>query len=413
MNEVLAVGIALVFGMAIGRLAKSVKVPAVAGYVVAGLLLGSSVLNWLNDGILQRLGPISDLALGLIAFGIGGELKLAVLKRLGSTILTTAFFEASVAFALVTGGILLLHQPVYIALLLGAVASATAPAATVMVLNELKASGPLAASLRGIVAIDDAICLMIYAIAAALAKAYISGAELSALHVVGVPLEEIGLSLLLGAAIGYILVWIYRRKWLGSEVLPLVLAAVFVTDGAAMAWGLSPLLANMAAGCIVVNISSQKSFFTSLEGIQEPIFTAFFVLAGARLNISLLPQIGVIGIIYTLLRMAGKFVGAAIGSRLAGAPAVVSKYVGFGLFSQIGVAIGLAITIAREFTDPYIGNLTITILLATTVVTEIVGPVLTKWAVIKAGEAGQENEAPASERGKVPLDSQDRYVVQH
>lgn len=414
MNEVLAVGIALVAGLGLGTLAKSIKVPAVAGYVVAGLFLGSSVLNLLHSGILERLNPISDLALGFIAFGIGGELKITVLKRLGSIILTTAFFEAVAAFVLVTGGLLLLHQPVHIALLLGAVASATAPAATVMVLNELKARGPLTSSLRGIVAVDDAICLMIYAVAAALAKAYISGARLSLWHIGAVPAEEITLSLLLGIAAGYILVWVYRRKWLGLEMLPLVLAAVFITDGAAMALSLSPLLANMAAGCIVANISGQKAFFTSLENVQEPIFTAFFVLAGARLQVGLLPQIGWIGVVYTLTRITGKFLGASLGARLAGAPPQVYKYVGLGLFSQIGVAVGLAITIAREFSDPYIGNLAITILLATTIFTEIVGPLCAKWAVLQAGEAGGEKisiDSTAAEN--VPVRNRDRYAVQH
>lgn len=386
MNEVLAVGIALSAGIAVGAVVKSFKVPAVAGYVIAGLILGGT-LKLIDGPMLDRLGPVNDLALGLIAFGIGGELSIKVLRRLGKSILSIAFFEATMAFVLVTGALLALGQPLHLALLLGAVSSATAPAATVMVLNEYKAKGPLATTLRGVVAIDDAICLMIYAVAAALAKLVLSGShDFGIGKVLLVPLEEIALSIILGALAGTCLTYIARTRVARSQMLPTVLAVVMITQGLSLRFGLSPLLANMAAGFAVANISQSQSVFSVLEGFQGPIFVTFFVLAGSRLDIGLLPRIGIVGTVYIIARFLGKYFGAFAGARLSNAAPQVQRYVGLGLLSQIGVAVGLAVTISREFSDPTIGRLVVTVLLATTVFTEIIGPVCTRMAVLRAGE---------------------------
>lgn len=387
----MGIGIAIICGYFIGKLINKLKIPSVAGYVIAGLLLGQSFLGVFNEAFIEATSSISDLALGLIAFSIGGELLASELKKIGIKVFIIAFFEAFFAFVCVTGAMLLLKQPMETALLLGAVASATAPAATVMVINELGAKGPLSKTLIAVVAIDDAICLMIYAVASSIAKVLITNTQnVEWSHVMISPLIEIGGSIILGMVIGAIVVVILSKVSFTREILTVVIAAILLTLGIATKLGLSALLCNMSLGIMVANLSSNKTkAFATIEAITAPIYTAFFVLAGARLQISLLGQIGVIGVVYTIARIVGKVSGASCGAIITGAEPSVKKYIGLGLLSQIGVAVGLAIVISHEFAGTEIGNLVITILLATTIITEIIGPLCTRYAIVKAGEDGK------------------------
>lgn len=385
-------GLAIIAGYVMGKLINKLKVPSVAGYIIAGLILGQSFLGLLTDDLIEHLSGISDLALALIAFSIGGELLVSNLKKIGIRVFVIAFFEAFTAFALVTLAMLWLHQPLEAALLLGAVASATAPAATVMVLNELGAKGPLSNTLVAVVAIDDAICLMIYAVASSLAKVIISHSA-GTIHwsqVIIKPVIEIFGSLGLGVIIGGILVLILRKVSYTREILVVLISSILITLGIATKLELSALLCNMTVGIMVANFSSHRiKAFSVIESITAPIYTGFFVLAGARLQISLLAQVGVIGLFYTAARLIGKIGGASFGALITRAHPSVKKYIGFGLLSQIGVAVGLAIIISHEFSGTDIGSLIITVLLATTIITEIIGPLCTRFAVIRAGESGK------------------------
>ncbi|WZL74205.1 cation:proton antiporter [Clostridiaceae bacterium 35-E11] len=388
MNPFISLGIALIVGILFGQLMNRFKVPAVAGYVIAGLLLGTSGLNIVNGEIIEKLSFLSDFALGIIAFNIGSELQVSVIKRLGKPIFIIAFFEASITFILVTGVVLLLKHDISTALILGAVSSATAPAATVMVLKEYKAKGPLTSTLLGVVAIDDAICLMIYAIASSIAKVFIKHEVITVYKVLLHPIMEIVLSILLGTLLGILLTYLLKLSKKEGELLPFITGTIILLVGMALKFHLSPLLSAMALGVMVANISSNsRRAFASIESFSPPIIAAFFTLAGSRLDISLLPHIGVIGIAYLIARMMGKILGASIGGILSQAPPSVQKYIGFGLFSQVGVAVGLAIVVSREFPGTALGSLVITILLSTTIFTEIIGPMATKSAIIKAKEA--------------------------
>ncbi len=387
MNPFIILGIALITGVVGGKIMNKFKVPAVAGYIIGGLLLGVSGVNIITGDAINQMSFISDFALCIIAFNIGSELELSVIKQLGKSIFIIAFFEAFGAFFMVTAASLLITKDVAISLILGAVSAATAPAATVMVLREQNARGPLTSTLLGVVAVDDAICLVIYAMAASIAKVFVNNEVLSLNKVLVLPLTEIVFSLVVGALVGLLLTALIQYSKRDNELLPFIIGALLLLDGLASTFSLSPLLSAMAMGIMVANTSPQKhKAFGILESFSPPIVAAFFILAGARLNFSYIPQIGILGVAYLLFRILGKVTGASIGASVSNAPQTVKKYIGLGLLSQVGVAVGLAITVNREFPNTDIGTIVVTILLATTIVTEIVGPISTKFAVHKSGE---------------------------
>ncbi|QEK12850.1 cation:proton antiporter [Crassaminicella thermophila] len=388
MNPFISLGMTLIVGILFGQLMNKFKVPAVAGYIIAGLLLGTSGLNLVNGEMIEKLSFLSDFALGIIAFNIGSELKISILKKLGKSIFIIATCEAFIAFVFVTAITFVITKNISIALILGAVSSATAPAATVMVLKEYNAKGPLTSTLLGVVAIDDAICLIIYAIASAVAKVFIKHETITLYKIFIHPFTEIALSILAGIVLGIILTYLIKISKKETELLPFTAGMIILLVGIANKFHLSPLLSAMSLGIIVANISSNsRRVFSSIESFSPPIIAAFFTLAGSRLDISLLPHIGIIGVAYLVFRILGKVSGASIGGIISNAPIVVKKYIGFGLLSQVGVAIGLAIVVNKEFAGTELGSLVITILLATTIITEIVGPLATKNAIIKAEEA--------------------------
>lgn len=389
MDYLLGISITIILGYLVGKLIALIKVPSVAGYVVVGLLLGKSCFGIIGPDFINGTGVIGDIALGFIAFTIGGELIIETLKKIGGRVFLIAFFESFGAFLLVFLGMLLLKQSLSASLLLGAVASATAPAATLMVINELKSKGPLTSTLLAVVAIDDAICLMIFSVASSIASIFISKtAEVHVSSVILGPLIEILGSLTLGVLLGGILVVLLKFAKSNQDVLIVVIFAVLAATGLAGKLELSSLLTNMAIGVTVSNLSDkQHKAFYVIESISAPIYIAFFVIAGSRLQLNMLVTVGVIGPVYALLRAVGKIGGASLGATISNATPVVKKYIGCGLISQIGVAVGLAIVISHQYTGTPIGDLVITVLLSTTIITEIVGPLLARFALIKSGES--------------------------
>jgi Kef-type K+ transport system membrane component KefB len=389
MNPFIILGIAVIVGILFGKLMNRLKVPAVAGYIIGGLVLGTSGFNLITGDLITQTSFISDLALCIIAFNIGSELELSVIKKLGKNIFIIAFFEATGAFLFVTFiSYVVTGGDVALSLILGSVSAATAPAATVMVLKEYKAKGPLTSTLLGVVAMDDAICLMIYAVAAAIAKVFVNHDHITVTKIFFIPVGEIVFSLLVGAVMGIAVTYLIKISKRDNERLPFILGTLLLVDGLASLFSLSPLLTAMATGIMVANVSSQKlKAFGSLEQFSSPIITMFFVLAGARLDIRLIPTIGFLGAAYLIFRILGKVLGAALGATISHAPTTVRKYIGLGLLSQVGVAVGLAITVSREFPGTNLGTTVITILLATTIITEIVGPISTKTALYKSKES--------------------------
>lgn len=393
-NILLLLGAVLFLGFIGGKSIERLKSPQVVGFIVIGVIIGNLFPEFFDTGTLDSLDVISFLALSFIGFDVGGEMALKVLKKLGKSILGIAIFEAVGAFLLVFLTIYFVTKNVSTALIFGALASATAPAATVDVLREYRASGPLTSTLFGVVAIDDAIAIGIYGIASAYAKIFIGNGELSITKVLWKPFTEIAGSLILGFILGIALHILITKIHDKRELLILSLAIILLNSGTAINLHLSLILANMALGMTLINLSTHgdKRAFESVTVISSPVYILFFVLVGARLSLRLLPAIGVIGLVYIVFRSLGKFGGAFLGARVSGSPEVIKKYIGFGLLSQAGVAVGLSIQAWHEFQSfgpqgYQLGLLAINVIAATTFIFQIIGPQLTKFAIYKAGEA--------------------------
>ena len=395
-GAILTVGIMIVLGFTGARLSDKIRIPWVVGYILIGVLLGTSGIGLLNADLVEALNTISLFALALIGFTIGGELQVRDLRELGKSITTITIFEAGAAFLLVCGTVYLVTRSLPIALVFGALASATAPAATVDVLWQYRSRGPLTTTLFGVVGLDDAAALIIYAFASSATKALLGTGGFEWTSAIAGPLVEIGGALLMGVIGGWLLHLAMRWVRDKGQRLIIIIGMIMLCAGLADRFGLSLILANMAMGFTLVNISRDNRVAFELSGaFNPPVMVLFFVLVGARVDISLLPSIGAIGITYLVMRVVGKTAGAWTGARISHAPEVVQKYLGLGLLSQAGVAIGLAIDASHTFasygaTGAEIGKLAINVIAATTFVYQVIGPAMTKIAIFKADEIADE-----------------------
>lgn len=394
------IGISIVAGFAVSKLFTRIKIPAVAGYVLIGIILGPSCLNVFHYNMLQRVDVISDLALSFIAYIIGSELHLKRLKKMGRKILIIVLCEAFGAFLLVFAGIYLVFKDISLALILGAIASATAPAATVMVIKETKAKGTLTSTLLALVAIDDAIALIIYSFASSFAKSFlVPGTSIKISSIVFHSAMEIVLSVLLGLLTGIVISIILKYSKNKTQYYILVIGAILIVTGLSQQFGLSYLLSNMACGMLLTNLrpAANNCVFEQIDNMSPPIFIAFFVIAGAHLRLDLFIGLWFLSLVFLLLRIAGKIGGASLGATLSNAEDKIKKYVGFGLISQVGVAIGLSVIVTNEFAGisaegRVLAETVVNVLLGTTIFTEMIGPVLTKRSLIKAGEIDVKEE---------------------
>jgi len=393
MDLLFLIGITLVLGLIGGKIFNKLKFPAVVGYIIAGIFLGPSVFGLFRLDLLERMGIITDFALGIIAFIIGNELRWVLLKRLGGKIVTILFTQAFATFIFITFGVYLLTRNLALSLILGSLGVATAPAGTVVVLQEFKARGPLTTSLLAIVGLDDGLALMIYGFSSALAMCSIGANKgMNLQNVLEWPLLRISGAVLLGILLGLALSVIVRKRYDKNEILTLSLGAIFICAGLANLFNLSLILSTMVLGMTVANTFSLsgRMTFDAVQTITFPIYIAFFVLAGAHLQLGLLPKMGLLGLIYILTRAFGKVGGASLGAYVSGAETNLKKYLGFGLLSQAGVAIGLAMIVQREFgIYGELATVTITIITATSIIHEIFGPLGVKYAIARAGEIGQ------------------------
>lgn len=389
MEMVLFIGLILVAGFTFGKLINYLKLPAVTGYLVAGLFFGPSLLGIVSPELITELTPVNSIALGLIAFLIGGEFSLKQLKQCGKTSVVIAVVQVIGAFLFVTLSLTLLAGvELYKALIFGAISTATAPAATIMVLRQYKAKGPLTENLLAVVAIDDALCLIIFGLCMAVAKVMAGKVSGGLLAMVATPLWEILGSLLLGIIFGWLLLLISSRFKEQEDKLVVTLGLILGLTGLAEALHLSSLLTCMTMGCMVVNLFPQESgrLFALVKSIDTPIYVLFFVLAGANLELAVLQKVGVIGVVFIISRVLGKMLGAWLGAVLSHAPRTVQKYLGLGLIPQAGVAIGLSLMVQQNFAE--IAEVVTTVVLGAVVIYEIIGPFFAKLAITKAGEVG-------------------------
>ncbi len=391
-GSLLVIGAALIFGVIGARLFKAVKIPQVVGYIIIGIVLGTSGVDIITQEIVHAFVPLNYLALGIIGFLVGGELKKSVFKKFGKSMIIILILEGMSAFLLVTMLTGFFTKNWGLAIVLGALASATAPAATVDVLWEYRAAGVLTTLVFAIVALDDGLALLLYGFANAVARILIAHKEFSIMSAVLRPLYEIGGSAALGIAIAYIYRFLLdltkKHKHEADLILSFTFGSIILIIAVSLQFKLDLILAEMFFGIAFVNIAPHYSqrVFDLMKGFSPPIYILFFVLAGARLEVASVTLItAVTAVLYLIGRTSGKIAGAALGARISGSPKKVSRYLGLCLFSQAGVTIGLAISSSQTF--PQLGLSVINVVTLTTFLVQIIGPPFVKLAITRAEEA--------------------------
>nr|WP_256244592.1 cation:proton antiporter [Alkalibacterium sp. 20] len=386
------IAIVLLVGLFFGQLATFIKLPSVTGYLLGGLLVGPSLLNALTPAVLENFEIVPQIALAFIAFTIGSSFKRSYFKRVGLTPVIIAIFEASFAVIIVTSGLLLFGVELPFAIMLGAIAAATAPAATIMVIKEYKAKGPVTETLLSVVALDDAIALILFGFASTIAKSLLEvDGDFSLFLSILNPFLDIFYALVVGTILGLIMKWPLKLFRTSSNRLIILITFVFLGSGLSALFGISELLTIMIMGAVLTNISSAASSMIELsDRVTAPIYVMFFVVSGAELNLAVIPSVGFIGIAYILLRVVGKISGTYVGAKITHAPETVGRYLGATLIPQAGVAIGLT-AIAESVVPMYAVQIKVVVLSAT-LIYELVGPLITKIALTKAGEISPENE---------------------
>ena len=410
------IGIISLIGLYAGFVARKVRLPALIGYMILGILVGPSILGWFDDALSEKLSFITEVALGFVAFSIGAELSLASLRRLGSGIITIIFAESFAAFFAVAIGVYLLTRDLPMALVFGAMAPASAPAGTVAVIQENNAKGSLTKALYAVVGFDDGLAIIIFGFAAALAKSLLVGEATgnmeSILPAMWAPFREIGASLAVGTILGFGFCQLVRRLTATSDLLIIVFGIVLVATGLSIRWHLSLILTNMVVGFVLVNTRRESLVHrvtSSFVNVMPLLFVLFFCLAGAHLHIGALPSLGLVGVVYIFARAAGLIGGARLGATLGHVEEKIRKYIGWGILSQAGVAIGLSLIVKQDFDQlgalhpgfehaTNIGTAVLTTITATCVVFEIVGPICTKIALQRAGEIP--SSSPGKHRGE-------------
>lgn len=437
MTVLLGLSVALFAGLILSRFAKLVQLPAVTAYLVAGVLIGPFCLGAFNvEGLgftaaninNKTFSIISDVALGFIAFSIGNEFRLSQLKTIGKQATVIGILQAVITTVVVDFALITLHfiipdkLSLEAAIILGAVASATAPAATLMVVRQYKAKGPVTDTLLPVVALDDAVGLVLFSISFGIAKGLVSGTA-NVVSIVVEPLIEVLLSLGLGAGIGYLFTFMERFFHSRSKRLSVSVAFVFLTVAISMFRfevlgvhvAFSSLLSCMMLGTIFCNICDfSEELMDRLDRWTAPIFILFFVLSGAELDLGVLADVIIvlIGLVYIVFRCLGKYFGARISASMVKAEPNIRKYLGITLFPQAGVALGMAIKVSEycsEFTtNPQvmqIGVIVNNIILFSVLIYELIGPLLTKVALVKAGEVDPEGKSSARQKDKTVLET--------
>ena len=421
-HALFSLGILLLLGFLIGKLADRVKLPEITGYIVAGLLVGDSFLGAIPRHMGEGLGLVTEIALGMIAMTIGGEFYWVKLKRMGATVVIVTIVQLFAAFGIVSIVLIVLGMAAPFALLLGAIASATAPAATVAIVQSLRARGTFIDYLYGVVALDDAGAVILFGMIFAVAGGILGGAgsagaaamEASrvaegAVHGAGGhgtlaiilhSLSEVGFSILLGIGTGFLIHLLARRRSNQNEILITTLGLLFISTAMAIVFHLSPLLTNMTVGALIINSSPDNHrIFRILKPLTPPIYALFFVIAGTELQPEVFvdPRVLLLGGAYIVARAIGKYGGVWTGCKIAGTTTAVRDYLGICMLPQAGVAIGLVLLVEAspamaalpmEY-QPMIGTM-VNIILLSVFVNELIGPPLSRFAIIRGNEMREE-----------------------
>ncbi len=389
MDELTSLGLILLLALFAGHLVRALHIPEVTGYLIAGVVLGPSVLGWLSQENLSALGVVSEVALGLILFSIGSVFEYSLFRRIGRQVAQLTLVESAAAAVIVAIGMLMLGLAWQVALLLGAVAIATAPASTLMVIRECDAAGPVTDYLLGVIAVNNVLCITVYGLVAA-GIDLLSPASSGFFETLYRSMFTFVWQMVGSAALGF-LIGLLLAKWAahvteGGEMLILLAGSILLCVGVARGLELSPLVASLAVGATMVNLSARsRHLFETLAGTDPPFYAVFFVLAGAQLDVSLVPAMGVAGVVYVIGRAGGKFFGARVAAARLGLQSSVQRFLGFALLAQAGLAVGLTLVIDDRY--PAIAPVITTVVLASVAIYEMIGPISTRFALVRAGEA--------------------------
>jgi Kef-type K+ transport system membrane component KefB len=389
-------GICLLFSLLTGRGARFIKIPVIIAYIISGAILGPALLGFIGIKQMEYLGFVNVITLSLIGFNIGSELRFRELRKLGKRIVIIVLFEASVAFIITAIATAMVTKSIPMGIIYGALACATAPAGTVDVINQYAAKGELTSTLFAVMGLDDIYALILYSLAVPIAGIMLGAKDISVSVAILEALKDISLEIVIGAAIGYLLVRGGRYIHEQSLFLIYSLGALFVMCSLAMLYDISPILLTMSAAIVMTNQNGiiTKKFSHALTQWSPPIYLMFFALLGTRLDFSIIASYALLIIVYIVFRSIGKFGGAYYGAKLAGSNTLVRKYLGFTLLSQAGVAIGLSLGAAKILNDMKMNaqaTQVISLMTASTFLIMLVGPVLVKYGLGKAGELRQKD----------------------
>lgn len=386
MEVLLKLSILIFAGVVGGRIANKFGLPNVSGYIIGGLIMGPSLFNVIASGEGGDFNIINDIALAAIAFSIGSEFLLEDVKKMGKDVIVLTFAEVIGAVVLVFVAMYyIFDQPMAFSLVIASMSAATAPAGLMLVIRELKADGPLIRTMLPVVAIDDALGIMVFGVSLSVAKILSGTGDVTLSSMLLAPLYEIVGSLVLGLIIGLVLVYFANRSKGRDELLIIVVGFILLATGLSNQIGVSPLLTCMMQGAVVMNMmKNSKRVFNLIGDITPPINILFFTLAGASLDLSILSQVGLIGLGYICARAAGKIIGATLGAKALKLDETIVKYLGMSLLTQGGISIGLSMIVSKEL--PEYSDSIITVILFSVLIYEILGPILAKIAIQKAGE---------------------------
>ncbi len=403
-EPIFIIGVMIILAFYFGKSMKFIKLPSIIGFMMVGVILGPSLFNFIDDEFQSRLGFITDIALGFVALGIGLELSFSELKKQGAGIVTVIFAESFGAFILVTALLYLLTKDLPLSLIFGSIAPASDPAGTVAIIQEYKTRGPVTSALYSVVGFDDALGIIIFGFASAVAKSLL-GHEIgvdtgSILTLISVPLMEVGISIAVGAGVAVLFSVLARMLDKNRDLFILLFGFILISTGLCHILNLSLILTNMVFGIVIVNtqrFTLIEKLHDELKKLMPLLFILFFTLAGANLHVSAIPSLGLLGLVYFMSRSGGLIGGAVVGSVIGKLSDNIRKYLGLGILSQAGVAISLGLIVKSEFSELgahglNIGSTVITTVTVTSILFTIVGPILTKVALTKSGEITVKNK---------------------
>ncbi|MGO1469499.1 MAG: cation:proton antiporter [Tissierella sp.] len=396
MDLIFKLSVIVFIGLAGARLANYLKLPNISGYVIGGLLIGPSFFNLIKTSDIDSLSMLNEIALGAIAFSIGNEFLWEDMKKVGKKIMTITLFQfISTMVVVFLAMFVIFRQEFSFSLVIASIATATAPAGILLVIRELRAKGPLVNTILPVVAIDDALGIMLFGICLSVAKLLSGVGEFSLIKLISAPLIEIGGSLIIGFILGVVLSYLSTHSRSEDILLSIVTGFIFAGVGLANILNLSPLLTCMMMSATLVNVlPKSQRVFNLVSHITPPIYLMFFTLAGSSLELGVLSSVGFVGVGYILARAGGKLLGANLGAKKVKAEDAVVKYLGMSLLPIGGVSIGLAAIVKSELGQ--VGARMSTIVLFSVLVFEIIGPICTKIAIEKSGESNKAKKMQAN-----------------